>query len=45
MSPKLTKDRPLLWFRIDVCPHLLSRTMLDHDVTLVDFILNKIFLP
>jgi hypothetical protein len=40
MSPKGAEISLLLWLHVDVCPHLVGRTMFDHDLTSIDRVLD-----
>jgi hypothetical protein len=40
LPPELPKSRPLLWFGVDVRPHLVGWTMLNNDLVLINFVLN-----
>ncbi len=41
MAAEGAEMEPLLGLCIDVCPHLIGRTVLDGDFPLIDLILNK----
>jgi hypothetical protein len=41
VSSEDSKYQTLLWFGVDVCPHLLGGTVFDNDLAVVDLILDK----
>ncbi len=41
MSLEELEYQTLLWFGVDVCPHLLGETVFDNELSVVDLIFDK----